>query len=216
MMVGRERDSLASIEQGICTVIHEQFQGPGHHVSLQWHNEPSRWHVDSHRACLVVEPDASTDFWQRTHYGFQADNGHLLCARVTCDFEMTTHVALFAKHQYDQAGLMVRFSDACWLKTSVEYEPEEADRLGAVVTNHGYSDWSTQDVVDLHRIHLRVRREGSDYTVDASFDGVDWSQLRMAHLHHEADAAVQCGVYACSPKGPGFRAEFNHLNIMRP
>lgn len=195
-------------------MIHESFQGPGHHAGLQWHSEPSAWRVDTARACLVVEPDAETDFWQRTHYEFQADNGHFLYARVAGNFEMTTHVALFPKHQYDQAGLMVRFSEECWIKTSVEFEPDAADRLGAVVTNHGYSDWSTQDVMDLHRVHLRIQREKNDYIVESSFDGVHWSQLRVAHLHHDAEATVQCGLYACSPKCAGFRAEFNHLNIM--
>ncbi len=39
---------------------------------------------------------------------------------------------------------MVRFSKDCWLKTSIEYEPNGMCKLGAVVTNQGYSDWSTQ------------------------------------------------------------------------
>lgn len=35
---------------------------------------------------------------------------------------------------------MIRFSEDCWLKTSVEFESvKEPSRLGAVVTNHGYS-----------------------------------------------------------------------------
>lgn len=36
-------------------------------------------------------------------------------------------------------------SENCWLKTSLEYIPEGPSHLGAVVTNNGYSDWSTQD-----------------------------------------------------------------------
>ena len=37
------------------------------------------------------------------------------------------------------------------MKTSMEYEPIDAEhpqpfnRLGSVVTNHGFSDWATQD-----------------------------------------------------------------------
>lgn len=196
-------------------MIHEQFHGPGHHVSLQWYCEPTQWRIDAERSCLVVEPDAESDFWQRTHYGFQADNGHFLYATVPGDFEISTHVALFPKHQYDQAGLMVRFSAECWIKTAIEYEPDEHDRLGVVVTNRGYSDWSTQDISDVRRIHLRVSRARCDYTVAASFDGADWTQLRVTHLDHAPDDPVQSGLYACSPKAKGFRAEFNHLNITR-
>jgi regulation of enolase protein 1 (concanavalin A-like superfamily) len=82
---------------------------------------------------------------QKTHYGFGADNGHLLFKELTGDFVMTTQVRFHPVHPYDQAGLMVRVSPSCWLKTSVEYEPDSPSRLGAVVTNHAYSDWSTQD-----------------------------------------------------------------------
>src|SRR2546422_227332 len=83
-----------------------------------------------------------------------------------------------------------------------------ASRLGAVVTNHGYSDWSTQTFPAPARdVWLRVRREGQDYIVDASRDGQAWEQIRMAHLQEDQDGvAVGGGLYACSPKGAGFVA----------
>jgi uncharacterized protein len=191
----------------------EQFDSPQLHERLQWFQEPAQWTVDTTRACLRIETQAATDFWQRTHYGFQADNGHFLAARVAGDFVMQTHLASYPAHQYDQAGLMVRVSPECWLKTSIEFEPNWPSRLGVVVTNQGYSDWSTQDVLEVAEIHLRVRRHGADYKVEASFNGRDWTQLRLAHLDHEPNGAVHCGIYACSPKGAGFAAEFNTLEI---
>ena len=33
-----------------------------------------------------------------------------------------------------------------WFKASIEYEDEKIQRLGSVVTNHGYSDWATTDI----------------------------------------------------------------------
>jgi regulation of enolase protein 1 (concanavalin A-like superfamily) len=92
-----------------------------------------------------IEADAATDFWQRTHYGFQVDNGHFLYREMTGDFVPTARILFRPVHQYDQAGIMVRVSADCWLKCSVEFEPSGPNRLGAVVTNHGYSDWSTQN-----------------------------------------------------------------------
>jgi regulation of enolase protein 1 (concanavalin A-like superfamily) len=63
-------------------------------------------------------------------------------------------------------------------------------------------------------VWLRVQRVGGDYRVDASADGTDWKQIRLAHLHEDpGDAAVNCGLYACSPKGAGFVAEFGFLSI---
>jgi regulation of enolase protein 1 (concanavalin A-like superfamily) len=159
--------------------IHESFARPTLHPALRWHREPPRWTVRLAERCLRVEPAAATDFWQKTHDGLEADNGHFLFAEVTGDFVLSTRVRFQPVHQYDQAGLMVRVSAACWLKTSVEYELTGASRLGAVVTNHGYSDWSTQSVPAEDRPR----------------------------------AAVGAGLYACSPKGAGFVAEFTYLNI---
>lgn len=176
-----------------------------------WHHEPTRWAIEGDR--LRLETDAPTDFWQRTHYEFQADNGHFLFVPVEGDAVVSTRLRFSGKSLYDQAGLMVRLSASCWLKTSVEYEPGRAGRLGAVVTNHGYSDWSTQPFTG-DSISLRIRREGADYIVDASGDGRDWEQIRMAHLaEDDGQCVVPCGLYACSPKATGFVAEFEFLEI---
>jgi regulation of enolase protein 1 (concanavalin A-like superfamily) len=170
--------------------------------------------VDAGSGTIRVSPDTPTDFWQRTHYGFRVDSGHFLHTDAAGDFVQKALVHFRPVHQYDQAGLMVRVDADCWLKTSVEYEPSGPSRLGAVVTNLGYSDWSTQPFPSgAGATWLRVRREGDDYIVDASADGRGWAQLRMAHLHAGRGVRVACGAYACSPKGPGFVAEFSHLSL---
>jgi uncharacterized protein len=183
-------------------------------AGLSWFCEPQRHRVDAGR--LLLEPDAQTDFWQRTHYGFRVDNGHFLYRAARGNFVLTTKVTCFPQHQYDQAGLMLRVSPDCWLKTSVELEPNEPhSRLGAVVTNGGYSDWSTQPIdKTLDTFWFRIRAEQTAVVVDSSLDGEHWEQIRMAHLTERSDAAeVQCGLYACSPQGPGFRAEFHFLDF---
>jgi regulation of enolase protein 1 (concanavalin A-like superfamily) len=110
---------------------------------------------------------------------------------------------------------MVRISADCWIKTSVEYEDGSVSRLGCVVTNRGYSDWSTQDIpATITNFALRVTRQEADYLVEAQLPGGLWSQLRMAHLYDDSESgSVRCGVYACSPKEPGFTAEFRNFTL---
>jgi len=183
---------------------------------LNWFCPPSQW---SHKnGSLTLHPDGKTDFWQRTHYGFQNDNGHFLFAEVEGDFILIANVRFFPQHQYDQAGLMVRISSDYWLKTSIEFEPDEPNRLGAVVTRHGYSDWSTQDITkQVNEYQLRIQREADDYIVAyRRSDSDQWSQIRMAHLENMRESAVQCGLYACSPIEAGFKAEFEYLNFENP
>jgi regulation of enolase protein 1 (concanavalin A-like superfamily) len=134
------------------------------------------------------------------------------------DFECTTSVRFKPVHQYDQAGLMVRLSSFCWLKTSVEYEPDGPARLGVVVTNGGYSDWSTQDVDPaLTEIALRVERMGADYSVAFQLpSSPTWTQMRLARLHEDrSDGDVHAGLYICSPKRAGFEAAFEYLRLRK-
>jgi regulation of enolase protein 1 (concanavalin A-like superfamily) len=52
-----------------------------------WVNPPP-----SHRfaAGLHVETGPRTDFWQRTHYGFRRDDGHVWALLVAGDFTVET------------------------------------------------------------------------------------------------------------------------------
>ena len=179
---------------------------------LRWLNPPPFWTVNS---ALIVRPSEKTDFWQETHYGFRADNGHFLYTEVAGDFTISTKLRFHPAHPFDQAGLMVRAGPHYWIKTSVEHEPEGPGKLGAVVTNHGFSDWSVQDFPrSIREVSLRIRREGSDFTVEfARRPRTPWKMLRIAHLEVAPGAPLACGLYACSPKEAGFRAEFNFLRI---
>ena len=167
----------------------------------------------------MVRTAAQTDFWQGTHYGFRVDNGHLLAAELGGDFRLETLVHGTPVHQYDQAGLMVRLSADCWLKTSVEFEPGEPSLLGAVVTIAGWSDWSTQSIdPEAGRlVAFRITRRGADYLVEADLgQGAGWSQIRLARLHDDTGGSVTAGLYACSPKEAGFAAAFRYLRVERP
>ncbi|MFO1048633.1 MAG: DUF1349 domain-containing protein [Geminicoccaceae bacterium] len=195
--------------------LDESFTGDGIDPRLAWHCAPPEWRTgpDGLRFATV----AATDFWQGTHYGFRVDNGHALLAEVAGDFLLQSRVRTAPVHQYDQAGLMVRLSAECWLKTSVEHEPGEPSRLGAVITNHGWSDWSTQDLqADLAGdMQFRVTRRGADYLVEAAVGGGPWSQIRLGRMQADQGGPVRAGIYACSPKAAGLEVRFARLTIER-
>ena len=66
--------------------LFEDFSKPTLDPRLSWRCEPESWRIDSSAKRLRLNPDAGTDFWQRTHYGFEVDNGHLLFLEAAGDF----------------------------------------------------------------------------------------------------------------------------------
>ena len=188
----------------------EDFRNAGYDSRLLWYNEPAEHDVDD--GCLIIRPDADTDFWQKTFYGFTPDSGHLLYLELSGDFDLDTHVRFHFANQYDQAGLMVRTDPEHWLKTSVEYEPVGPASLGVVMTDV-YSNWSIAGFEGDH-IHLRVRRVDDAFGVYHSLDGEKWNLMRMGRL--ALSDPVQAGVYACAPKGAGMEARFDFLQISPP
>ena len=192
--------------------LHELFDSPTFDRRLAWYNPLQAWRTS--QSWLQVEPGAKTDYWQQPQHGIHSDNGPFLFTEMTGNFILTTHVRMNPANQYDQAGLMVRLSPACWLKTSLEFEVGIPSKLGSVITHQGFSDWATQDFSGAHpELDFRIRREGDDYTVDCAPDGAHWSQIRFSHLAIPGKPAVQCGLYACSPIASGFVAEFDFLKI---
>jgi regulation of enolase protein 1 (concanavalin A-like superfamily) len=188
----------------------EHFLQPSLSQDFYWFNEPVRYRVGDG---LEIFTDQKTDFWQRTHYGFQRDDGHCLLTRHTGDFSLTTRVEFQPREKYDQCGLIVRIDSQNWIKVSTEYESEQVSRLGSVVTNLGYSDWATQDVTSNYRaMWYRISKRGRDFLLENSYDGGVWLQMRVTHLHQEA-AYYEIGVYACSPVGKDFRCCFKTLEI---
>jgi uncharacterized protein len=201
------------------SILNEPFDKTPFDKRLSWYCPPDTWWINN--PGLVIEPQGKTDYWQRTHYGFVADNGHFLFIPQEKDFILTTRVHVYPIHQYDQAGLMVRISPQFWIKTSVEYEPEGPSRLGVVVTRNGYSDWSTQNYISKsNELELRIKRKAEDYVVEYREPRIEllgevnkWVQIRMAHLEGEEGVPLKCGLYACSPIAGGFRAEFMYLSV---
>jgi len=102
-----------------------------------WSNEPAVWELGS---ALEIQTLPGTDYWQRTHYGFQRDSRHFFHTALSGDFIVRVHVITFPAAQYDQCGLMVRVDAENWIKVSTEAETEAFSRLGSVVTNLGYSE----------------------------------------------------------------------------
>lgn len=180
--------------------------------NLYWIRKPENVVMEENRIEVHTEP--GTDLWQRTYYGFQNDNAPVLQAETSEKyFSFVVKTYFESEHRFDQCGIVIYLDSENWLKASVEYENDEYQRLGSVVTNHGYSDWATTDIpASVKEMWYRLSRRESDYCIECSLDGVNFKQMRICHLW-EGAGEISFGIYACSPENSTFKAVFTDMEI---
>ncbi|WAJ25717.1 DUF1349 domain-containing protein [Lacrimispora xylanolytica] len=178
--------------------------------ALFWINEPKNYTIKETE--IVIDTEPGTDFWQRTYYGFQNDNAPALLIKTSEQyFSFLVRTEFDSRHRFDQCGVIVYQNSENWIKASIEYENETFQRLGSVVTNLGYSDWATTDIPASQKyMYYRLSRRKQDFCMENSYDGVNYKQMRIAHLF-EGDNEIQLGIYACSPEHSTFKAVFTEI-----
>lgn len=181
--------------------------------NLQWTREPKSCILSQNKIEIVTTP--YTDLWQRTYYHFRNDNAPMLQISTEQTFFSFVVKTEFSEshHRFDQCGIVLYLDSENWLKASVEYENEQFQHLGSVVTNHGYSDWATTEIsANVKAMWYRLSRREDDFCIECSEDGVVFHQMRICHLH-EAKDKIQFGIYACSPENSSFRAVFTNMEV---
>lgn len=177
-----------------------------------WTREPKNYTITEEKIEIVTEPH--TDLWQRTYYHFRNDNAPLLQIEISDKyFSFVVKTEFESKKRFDQCGVIMYLDSENWLKASIEYENEEFQHLGSVVTNHGYSDWATTEIdASVKEMWYRLSRREDDFCIESSTDGKRFKQMRVCHMF-EAKGTIKVGIYACSPEDSSFKATFKNMEI---
>ena len=178
-----------------------------------WTREPEHYEINQDTIEIVTKPH--TDLWQRTYYHFQNDNAPVLQMETEEQYFSFVVKTEFhdSHHRFDQCGIVMYLDSENWLKGSIEYENDEFQHLGSVVTNNGYSDWATTEIdASVKSMWYRFSRREDDYCIECSADGTAFSQMRICHMHR-GKGKIRFGIYACSPEDSSFKAVFSNLQI---
>ncbi|RRK33885.1 DUF1349 domain-containing protein [Schaedlerella arabinosiphila] len=178
-----------------------------------WTREPEHYEINQDTIEIVTKPH--TDLWQRTYYHFQNDNAPVLQMETEEQYFSFVVKTEFhdSHHRFDQCGIVMYLDSENWLKGSIEYENDEFQHLGSVVTNNGYSDWATTEIdASVKSMWYRFSRREDDYCIECSVDGTAFSQMRICHMH-QGKGKIRFGIYACSPEDSSFKAVFSNLQI---
>ncbi|MGH1483433.1 MAG: DUF1349 domain-containing protein [Geminicoccales bacterium] len=174
-------------------------------------NPPPAWSIENER--LSATTGEKTDFWQKTFYGFERDDGHFLGISVPDAFTASIHVSDKFEQLYDQAGLMLRADHQTWIKTGVEFT-DGMLHLGAVVTL-GTSDWSvTLPPKPITDFWLRLTVQNHAVRIQYSTDAKTWPLLRLANF--PTDQPLQVGPMLCSPERSGLEVAFDQFSLGSP
>ena len=171
----------------------------------QWTRKPKSYTISDDKIEITTTPH--TDLWQRTYYHFRNDNAPVLQVK-TADkyFSFVVKTEFDSKVRFDQCGVVMYLDSENWLKASIEYENQEFQHLGSVVTNNGYSDWATTEIdANTKQMWYRLSRREDDFCLECSEDGVKYKQMRICHMAKASDE-IQFGIYACSPEESSFEA----------
>ena len=179
---------------------------------LAWVNEPAEYVIGGSEIRIRTEP--GTDLWQRTYYHFRNDNAPVL--QISTDekyFSFVVKTEFESKKRFVQCGIVMYLDSENWIKGSIEYENEQFQHLGSVVTNMGYSDWATT-VIDasVKSMWYRFSRREDDYCIECSNDGINFKQMRICHMWNGKET-IRFGIYACSPEDSSFKATFSNMQI---
>lgn len=179
---------------------------------LEWTRIPQSYNILDNKIEIKTKP--YTDLWQRTYYNFRNDNAPVLQMKSSEKyFSFTVKTVFNTKHRFDQCGVVMYLNSDNWLKASIEYENEEIQYLGSVVTNNGYSDWATTAIeASIKSMWYRLSRRENDFRIEFSKDGIYFSQMRICHMN-EASDEIKFGIYACSPENSSFKATFTDMDI---
>ncbi|MDK7449228.1 DUF1349 domain-containing protein [Bacillus paranthracis] len=93
---------------------------PEHIEQLTIMNVPEYYKLNNNHA-LIVRSKAETDFWLKTHYGFEVMNGHVFYTETMTDFQAEVQLRMNPNSKFDQAGLSYYISMRSYSKNSLSY-----------------------------------------------------------------------------------------------
>jgi regulation of enolase protein 1 (concanavalin A-like superfamily) len=132
--------------------------------ALQWFHEPPTWHIVKTANVLEMSPGYRGDLWMRTYYPWALKNKHFNASALLAPVPFWQNATLELTYTmtpkvfYDQAGALVLVDEGTWVKAGIEYFAVGGPHLSVVVTNNGFSDWSTRPLTwDNHTISLKLR-----------------------------------------------------------
>ncbi|MBA9087902.1 hypothetical protein FHR92_004395 [Fontibacillus solani] len=178
----------------------------------KWLNSPVLAQIEGD--FLRVTPQKGTDFWKKTYYGFEFEDGAALLADWQSGSAIEVSFLLSGFNElYDQAGILLYHGSEQWIKTGIEIN-DGVPQISAVVTD-GYSDWSCTAIPEWvgEEVTIRASVLNEAVIIRARTQRHPWRTVRVARFPYPSQN--QAGPYACSPTREGFEVVFTRWEFKK-
>ncbi|MEM8852780.1 MAG: Ig-like domain-containing protein, partial [Pseudomonadota bacterium] len=174
------------------------FEGPVGSASL--HQE------DGEGLLRLTVPTGNNDVWQTV------DAPHFMQSVQDTDFAIEAKLLTLPTERTQMVGLLVEEDDANWIRFDTLFDGTDL-RLFAAVTRDGVSSAVFNTPIQAGEAnHLRITREGDNWTLAYSSDGVAWND---GVSFSEAMVVREAGVFAATAhKAPGFAADIDYVKVV--
>lgn len=198
--------------------------------ALKWFHEPPTWYITHPTNMLEMSPGYRGDLWMRTYYPWALKNNHFNASALLAPVPFWQNATLELTYTitpkvfYDHAGALVLVDEGTWVKAGIEHFAVGGPHLSVVVTNNGFSDWSTRPLKwDNHTVSLNLRvtkvvhdlEQGAALYVE-HWDGNSnrWELARLLPVR-STEVPWRMGPMACAPSAPAheFQTVFSKIYL---
>ena len=173
---------------------------------LNWISKPSLFLLNSEK--ITVETDPMSDL---NPNGREAEAAELALSPAG-SFCFTCRVDYRFQKTFDQCGMILYRNDRRKAVISTEYRNEEISKLSCIVYHNDKGDKSIRDIGSaMHVMYYRVWYRSGAVTIQYSFSGRRYNDLRKFWLTLDEDDTVAVGIYACSPGDSWFDCTFSEM-----
>jgi regulation of enolase protein 1 (concanavalin A-like superfamily) len=176
---------------------------------LAWENPPLKWDtLPGGGMHVTVQPRC--DFFRDPAGVNNKADAPYLWTRVSGDFVAVAHFRPAFTTHWDAGAILARIDSEHWAKLCFEKTDLGTTAAVSVVTRV-FSDDANGANLSTPDLWLQLLRMGDVFGMHYSLDGQHWQMVRKFNL--PCPEAIQVGVVAQCPAGPGTTLDILHFSI---
>ncbi|WP_214626315.1 DUF1349 domain-containing protein [Paenibacillus agaridevorans] len=192
----------------------DSFEGATMHPDWQWvREEPDYWSLSAVPGKLRITAVTQSDIWKTSN----TQTNLLGKTSPYEDFALTTEIAYGPLANYQSAGLLAYVDDNHYVKVERVYNSAHGGAVFRIVRENGELNAVTltaPDTLGSAPVHLKLVKQGANFTGYYSVDGATWTQIGSSALTYAVSGPMRVGLHAQRSAGAApVPADFSYFRL---